>query len=69
MTRKWRESNTVHTGFGQTSCMRDNPADDNIDCEHMSKDKKYKKQHVSISRKRPRQTSEGRFYKCSLSFL
>lgn len=33
MSHKWRQSNTAHTGFGQTLCMRDNPVEDNMDHE------------------------------------
>lgn len=29
-SHKWKRSNTGHTGFGQTSCMRDSPVENNI---------------------------------------
>lgn len=45
-SRKWRRSNTGHTGFGQTSYMGDNPAENNMNCEHTvrQKDQRQKEQ-------------------------
>lgn len=40
-SRKWRRNNTGHTGFGQMLCMRDIPAEQNMNYEHTkSRDKR-----------------------------
>lgn len=33
MSHNWRQNNTGRTGFGQTSCMKDNPAESDMNYE------------------------------------